>query len=54
VIGQVIWMMVLVVILTSAMAFQYYRGRNDERKLWEPKWQMERDVYRTMPFRDDD
>lgn len=52
--GQALCMTVLVMIFTAAMMVQYHRGRNDERKLWEPKWQMERDVYRTMPFRDDD
>jgi hypothetical protein len=47
-------MTVLFVVFTTAMVFQYEKGREDERQLWEPKWQMERDVYRTMPFRNDD
>ena len=54
VIGQLIWTTMLFVILTAAMVFQYERGRIDERQIWEPKWQMEKDVYRTMPFRNDD
>ncbi len=54
VIGQLIWTTVLVVIFATAMTYQYEKGREDERQLWEPKWQMERDVYRTMPFYNDD
>jgi len=54
IIREAIWMTVLFVILTAAMVFQYQRGRNDERAVWEPRWQMEKDVYRTMPFRNDD
>ena len=54
VVGQLIWMTVLFVVFTTAMVYQYEKGREDERQLWEPKWQMERDVYRTMPFRNDD
>ena len=54
VIGQLIWMTILFVVFTGAMLYQYERGRFDERQLWEPKWQMEKDVYRTMPFRNDD
>ncbi len=54
VLRQVIWITVLFVILTTAMVIQYERGREDERKLWEPEWQIERGVYRTMPFRNDD
>lgn len=54
VIGRVICTTVLFVLLTAAMLFYYERGRSDERQIWEPRWQMERDVYRTMPFRNDD
>ena len=54
VIGQLIWMTVMVVVFMTAMIYQYEKGRSDERQLWEPKWQMERDVYRTMPFYNDD
>lgn len=53
IIRETIWMIVLFVVLTSAMIFQYHRGRTDERKVWEPKWQIEKDVYRTMPFRNE-
>ena len=41
-------------VLTSAMVIQYWRGRYDERQVWEPKWEMERDVYRLMPYGQDD
>lgn len=54
VLRRVIWITVLFVILTTAMVVQYERGREDERNLWEPKWQLDRGVYRTMPFRNDD
>lgn len=54
VVRHLIWMTVLFVVFTTAMIYQYEKGRYDERQLWEPKWQMERDVYRTMPFRNDD
>lgn len=43
----------LFVILTGGMLYQYERGRYDERQLWEPKWEMERDAYRLMPYHDD-
>ncbi len=50
---NLLWMTAMVVFLTSALVVQYWRGRYDERQLWEPKWQMERDVYRVMPYNDD-
>jgi len=50
---NLIWMTTLFVFMTGALTIQYWRGRYDERQIWEPKWQMERDVYRVMPYNDD-
>ncbi len=44
----------LFVLVTSMITLSYWRGRHDERMFWEPKWEMERDVYRLMPYNEDD
>ncbi len=53
VLGTLTWI-AMVLIIMSAYMFSYYKGRLDERSLWEPRWQMESTDYRLMPYGFDD